>query len=99
MEKEEYKNKLARIAEILKAIGHPARLCIICKLMNKDCNVSTMQNCLDLPQSTVSQHLAVLKSRGIIEGKRKGVEVIYSLANEDVKKIINALFDLEELSD
>ncbi|HHW01262.1 MAG TPA: winged helix-turn-helix transcriptional regulator [Thermoanaerobacterales bacterium] len=97
MDKEKYKDKLLKTAEILKAIGHPARLCIICKLMNKDCNVSTMQNCLDLPQSTVSQHLAILKSRGIIEGKRKGVEVIYSIANEDVKKIIKALFEPGEL--
>ncbi|MDN5301506.1 MAG: hypothetical protein PWQ60_1020 [Thermoanaerobacteraceae bacterium] len=97
MDKEKYRDKLSKTAEILKAIGHPARLCIICKLMCKDCNVSTMQNCLDLPQSTVSQHLAILKSRGIIEGKRKGVEVIYSIANEDVKKIINALFEPGEL--
>ncbi|MCR4431322.1 MAG: metalloregulator ArsR/SmtB family transcription factor [Tepidanaerobacteraceae bacterium] len=99
MDKKTYKNKLARLAEILKVIGHPARLCILCKLMNKDCNVTTMQNCLDLPQSTVSQHLAVLKARGIIEGKRKGVEVIYSLVDEDVKRIINALFKPEELSE
>lgn len=99
MDKEKYKNKLTETAEILKVIGHPARLCIICKLMNKDCNVTTIQNCLDLPQSTVSQHLAVLKARGIIEGKRKGVEVIYSLANEEVKKIINALFEPGELSE
>lgn len=97
MDKEKYRDNLSKTAEILKAIGHPARLCIICKLMCKDCNVSTMQNCLDLPQSTVSQHLAILKSRGIIEGKRKGVEVIYSIANEDVKKIINALFEPGEL--
>jgi len=66
MDKEKYKNKLAKTAEIMKAIGHPARLCMICRLMCKDCNVSTMQNCLELPQSTVSQHLAVLKAKGII---------------------------------
>jgi ArsR family transcriptional regulator len=93
----EYKNKLIKTAEILKALGHPARLCIVCRLMSKDCNVSKMQSCLELPQSTVSQHLAILKSKGIIEGRRNGVEVIYSIANEDVKKIIKALFEPGEI--
>jgi len=95
MDKETYKQKLYKTAEILKALGHPARLCIVCRLMLKDYNVSHIQDCLELPQSTVSQHLAILKAKGIIKGQRKGVEVIYSIANDDVKKIINALFEPE----
>jgi len=80
-------------AEILKAIAHPVRLCIIKGLMNKECNVSHMQECLELPQSTVSQHLSILRAKGIIKGERNGLEITYSVVNEDVKKIINALFD------
>ncbi|HYF82061.1 MAG TPA: metalloregulator ArsR/SmtB family transcription factor [Clostridia bacterium] len=80
-------------AEILKAIAHPVRLCIIKGLLNKECNVSHMQECLELPQSTVSQHLSILRAKGIIKGERNGLEVTYSVVNEDVKKIINALFD------
>jgi len=97
MDKETYQQKLIRTAEILKALSHPARLCIVCRLMLKDQNVSNIQGCLDLPQSTVSQHLAILKAKGVIKGQRKGVEVIYSIANEDIKKIINALFEPELL--
>lgn len=99
MEDEIYKAKLNKYSEKLKALGHPARLCIVCRLMKRDCNVSKMQSCLDLPQSTVSQHLAVLKSRGIVQGKRSGVEMVYSIADDDVKKIINALFKPEEIPD
>lgn len=80
-------------AEILKAIAHPVRLCIIKGLMDKRCNVSHMQECLELPQSTVSQHLGILRSKGIIKGERNGLEITYSVVNEDVKKIINSLFD------
>jgi len=80
-------------AEILKAIAHPVRLCIIKGLMNKECNVSHMQECLELPQSTVSQHLSILRAKGIIKGERNGLEITYSVVNEDVKKIINALLD------
>jgi DNA-binding transcriptional ArsR family regulator len=80
-------------AEILRAIAHPVRLCIIKGLMNKECNVSHMQECLGLPQSTVSQHLSILRAKGIIKGERSGLEITYNVVNEDVKKIINALFD------
>lgn len=80
-------------AELLKAIAHPVRLCIVKGLMNKECNVTHMQECLELPQSTVSQHLGILRSKGIIKGERSGLEITYSVVNEDVKKIINALFD------
>jgi ArsR family transcriptional regulator len=81
-------------SELLKAMAHPARLCIIRGLMAQEgCNVSHIQSCLNLPQSTISQHLAKLRSLGIIEGKRHGLEVHYSVVNEDVCKVIHALFD------
>lgn len=98
MKNESYKKKLHRMAEIFKALGHPARLCIVCRLMVLEkCNVSKMQSCLELPQSTVSQHLAVLKSKNIIKGERKGVEVIYSVIDENVKKVIKSVFEKDEI--
>jgi len=84
--------ELTKKAEILKAIAHPVRLCIVKNLIDiNSCNVSTMQNCLDMPQSTVSQHLAKLKSAGIIEGERHGVEIIYKVVNEEVRKVIEVI--------
>lgn len=86
--------KYETIAYKLKAIAHPYRLCIVKGLiMEGECNVSTMQECLKLPQSTVSQHLAKLKAAGIIEGERKGLEICYKVVDEDIKKIIKVLFD------
>ena len=78
-------------AEKLKALAHPQRLCIVSGLMENKCNVTTIQDCLGLPQSTVSQHLAKLKAAGIIEGTRNGLEVCYSVVDEDVKEIVNIL--------
>lgn len=94
---EKYNKKIINLSEILKTIGHPTRLCIVCRLMVKEHNVSKMQNCLELPQSTISQHLSILKSKGIIEGTRKGTEIIYSLKDENVKKLINSVFSLDEI--
>lgn len=79
-------------SELLKAIAHPVRLCIIRGLINQQCNVTKMQECLNLPQSTVSQHLAKLKSAGIIEGERKGLEVCYKVVNKQIQEMITLLF-------
>ncbi|MDD5709165.1 MAG: metalloregulator ArsR/SmtB family transcription factor [Candidatus Marinimicrobia bacterium] len=71
---------MAKKAEILKAIAHPVRLCILRGLAREgNSNVSNMQTCLDIPQATISQHLAKMKAVGIIKGKHKGTQVIYTL--------------------
>ncbi|CAH2212057.1 ArsR/SmtB family transcription factor [Tepidibacter aestuarii] len=80
-------------SELLKALAHPVRLCIVKGLLEAgSSNVSNMQNCLDMPQSTISQHVSKLKSAGIIKGDRNGLEIIYSVSNDKVKNIIKALF-------
>jgi DNA-binding transcriptional ArsR family regulator len=78
-------------AEVLKVLGHPIRLKIVAGLCAKECNVKHIWECLGLPQATVSQHLALLKNKGIISGKREGVEVHYSVIHPLAKKIIASL--------
>jgi len=80
-----------REAEILKVLGHPVRLKIVAGLMSQSCNVKKIWECLELPQATVSQHLALLKNKGIIEGKRDGVEVFYQVTSEEARKIVESL--------
>ncbi|GAA0070390.1 metalloregulator ArsR/SmtB family transcription factor [Clostridium sardiniense] len=79
-------------AEFLKVLAHPVRLCIVRGLMQKDsCNVSFMQDCLGMPQSTISQHLQKLRSVGIIEGERNGLEINYKIKDKRVEEIIKTL--------
>lgn len=78
-------------AEVLKVLGHPIRLKIVAGLCTQECNVKHIWECLGLPQATVSQHLALLKNKGIIAGKREGVEVHYSVIHPLAKKVIQAL--------
>lgn len=83
-------------ADTLKAIAHPVRLCIIRGLLEKgSCNVTYMQECLGLPQSTVSQHLQKLRALGILETERHGLEIIYSVKNDKVKHLITLFFGEE----
>lgn len=83
---------LTNSAELLKALAHPIRLCIVQGLLDTHgCNVTHMQQCLQLPQSTVSQHLSRLKSAGIITGERHGLEIRYKIAHPGVAAVIRAL--------
>jgi len=86
-------NKYNEIAEVLKALAHPVRLCIVRGLIEKGgCNVCHMQECLGMPQSTTSQHLQKLRSAGIISGQRKGLEVTYKVCDQRVVELIKVLF-------
>lgn len=83
------------ISEILKVIAHPVRLCILRGLMeNGNCNVSHMQSCLEIPQSTVSQHLQKLRTAKLIEGTRNGLEINYKISSPEVQKLLESIFDL-----
>ena len=86
--------KYDEVANTLKSLAHPIRLCIIQGLLEKgECNVSHMQSCLDAPQSTISQHIQKLKAARIIEGRRSGLEIYYKVntSNKKVMELICAL--------
>ncbi|RUT53185.1 bacterial regulatory, arsR family protein [Clostridium botulinum] len=86
--------KYNNIAELLKVLAHPVRICIVKGLLEKgECNVSHMQNCLDMPQSTISQHLQKLKSAGIIEGDRNGLQINYHVSNKKAEQLIKILLN------
>lgn len=91
------KKKMEDMAELLKILAHPVRLCIVRRLwMKGTCNVTCMQECLEMPQSTVSQHIGKLRQAGIIAGERNGLEIYYSLEDERVRRILAVLFDEKE---
>ena len=82
-----------RESEILKVLGHPIRLKIVAGLMSQSCNVKKIWECLGLPQATVSQHLALLKNKDIISGRREGVEVFYQVTSNEARRIVGAIFE------
>ena len=81
-----------RESEILKVLGHPIRLKIVAGLMTESCKVKKIWECLALPQATVSQHLALLKNKNIISGRREGVEVYYQVTSPEAIRIVDAIF-------
>ncbi len=87
-----------RESEILKVLGHPIRLKIVAGLMSESCNVKKIWECLGLPQATVSQHLALLKNKDIISGRREGVEVFYQVTSSEARRIVGAIFEDSDIS-
>ena len=78
-------------SELLKALGHPIRLRIVEGLLDDECNVNKIMNILNIPQSTVSQHLGVLKNRGIVVARKEGVKTCYRAVEKKVHNIIKIL--------
>ncbi|MCK5785914.1 MAG: winged helix-turn-helix transcriptional regulator [Candidatus Sabulitectum sp.] len=76
---------------ILKAIAHPDRIEIITRLKEDGCNVGDIQKRLELPQSTISHHLLILKNAGILRSERNGTMVCYCVEMEEVKKILKII--------
>ena len=82
-----YKND----SQLLKVLGHSVRLRIVENLIEEECNVNRIINILSLPQSTVSQHLGILKAYGIVVARKEGVKTCYRVVDNKVKRIIREL--------
>jgi len=80
-----------KVSETLKALAHPARLKMVAGLIKNECNVAQIQKVLGLPQSTISQHLKVLKNAGIIKGRREGTKTCYRVIDVRVRKIVEII--------
>lgn len=77
--------------ELLKVLGHPVRLKIVDGLLRHECHVNKIVEGLGLPQSTVSQHLALLRNKGIIAPQKDGVKICYQVVDDRVKALIAVL--------
>jgi ArsR family transcriptional regulator, arsenate/arsenite/antimonite-responsive transcriptional repressor len=88
------------IAAVAKALGHPARIQIVRLLLDKQsCFGCDMVDKVKLAQSTVSEHLRILKSAGIIRGEIEHPRVCYSLNPDSLMPLaalLNAVFDRDD---
>ena len=78
-------------SELLKALGHPVRLRMVEGLLGRECNVNKMVKALGLPQSTVSQHLGILKSRGIVQIRKEGVKTCYRVIDARIAELMRII--------
>ena len=88
------KSNASRAAQLMKALGNESRLLILCYLDGKELSVTQLINCLDLSQSALSQHLAVLRKDGLVNTRRESQTIYYSLSGDTAKRIIHTLHEM-----
>jgi ArsR family transcriptional regulator len=81
-------------ARICKGLADPKRLLILNALRDSELSVTELCEALELPQANISQHLGVLRDRGLVTSRRDGQWVFYSVTSD---KIIQALDLLREM--
>ena len=77
------------LADLYKVFGDGTRVRILCALTQSEMNVGEISEFLEITQSAVSHQLRVLKTSGLVRSRRNGKEMIYSLADEHVRNIID----------
>jgi len=76
-------------ARILKCLGHPLRLRILDLLeKNEECTVTEVHEALEVEQAVASQHLTNMRDKGILDRRKDGVHVIYSIGDVRALKVL-----------
>jgi len=81
-------------SSVLKAISHENRLMILCLLSQSERSVTELEELLSLRQPTVSQQLARLRLDGLVETRREGKVIYYSLSSQKARTLINCIYEL-----
>lgn len=82
-----------RATDFLKALAHESRLMMLCILAEGEKSVGELEEILSLRQPTVSQQLARLRADGLVATRREGKAIYYSLASEEARMVIGAVYD------
>ncbi|NII11837.1 metalloregulator ArsR/SmtB family transcription factor [Oleiagrimonas sp. C23AA] len=86
--------KTAEAARLLKAIGNPQRLRLLCLLYGQELSVSQLNERIPaLSQSALSQHLARLREEGLVHTRREAQTIWYELADGPARQIISVLYE------
>ena len=91
---EQMRESAAEAEAMLKALANRHRLMILCQLIDGERSVGELAQFLSLRDSTASQHLALLRKDGVVETRREGQTIYYSLASEAVRRLVSTLYDI-----
>jgi DNA-binding transcriptional ArsR family regulator len=84
--------RLEKAAEMLKSIAHPMRIAILNLIdQNERMSVTEIFEGVGINQAVASQHLRILKDRGILESKREGRQIYYSIRHEILGQILSCI--------
>ena len=88
IDKEEHIQQASRA---LKAMAHPLRLKILCVLGDKEVSVQDIVECVGTSQSNISQHLAILREKGVLRTRKEANRVYYRVGDERTLTLIGMM--------
>lgn len=83
-----------KASTLLAAMANEKRLAILCQLIERERSVMELAELLGVRQSTISQHLALLRKDGYVQARRDGQTQFYSLTGDDARSILETLHSL-----
>jgi DNA-binding transcriptional ArsR family regulator len=81
-----------KVSELMKSLGNPKRLLILCQLADRERSVSELARLTEMREPAVSQQLALLRKDGIVSARRDGQNMLYALDRDDVRRLIEFLY-------
>jgi len=94
MEIEKLEANAEQASRLLTAMANAKRLRILCCLLDGEMNVSELESRVGLAQSPLSQHLSKLRAWNFVKTRRDGQQVYYSIASDDVRRILSTLYNI-----
>jgi ArsR family transcriptional regulator, virulence genes transcriptional regulator len=83
-----------RAADLLRVLGNEKRLMVLCQLADGELSVGEILARIDLSQSALSQHLAVLREHGIVATRRQAQTIFYRIEDHAALRVIQTLAEL-----
>lgn len=93
-ELDEMMENARKATNFLKAVSHEGRLLILCHLASGEKSVTELEDFLSARQAAVSQQLARLRLEGLVNYRRDGKAIYYSLGDERAKRLIEMVYDM-----
>lgn len=79
---------------LLKTLGNRERLLLLCQMVDGEKSVSELEELLDIHQPTLSQQLGVLRAEGVVDTRRDGKRIYYSLASKEAAAVLNTIYGI-----
>jgi len=89
-----FEQSAARAADLMRLLGNERRMMALCQLVGGELSVSELQDRLGMTQSSLSQHLALLREQGVVATRRQGQTIYYRIADPAALRILETLAEL-----
>jgi len=90
----EFEKSAGEAARLLSALANERRLLILCTIVDREVSVGELQAQIGISQSALSQHLAILRTQGLVATRRKAQTIYYRLASDEARQVIQTLANI-----